>query len=81
MVYHCGRCGRPFLSGRNLASAAGNRISVCGAILDPPEARCMMEADGVGRWWPDDVPMPDLLAMQRADPPPPEEQEPEEDEC
>jgi hypothetical protein len=78
--YTCGHCGRPFLSSRNLASMAGNRISVCGAVLDPPEARCMLEIDGVGRWWSDDVPMPDLLAMQRADPYPEEPEPDEEDE-
>jgi len=63
--YTCGLCGRPFLSNRNLGSVAGNRISVCGAILSPPQARCLLADDSGQRWWPDDVPMPDLLAIQR----------------
>jgi hypothetical protein len=54
-----------FLSRRNLASEAGARVSVCGAILSPPEARCMMTDDFGEIWWPKDKPMPDLLEIQR----------------
>jgi len=63
--YTCYHCGRPFLSNRNLGSAAGNRVSVCGAILNPPEARCLLADEFGKRWWPEDVPMPDLLEIQR----------------
>jgi uncharacterized OB-fold protein len=63
--YTCASCGRFFLSRRNLASMAGARVSVCGAILDPPQAHCLLE-DGLGnRWWPKNRPMPDLLELQR----------------
>ena len=63
--YKCARCDRFFWSRRNLASAAGARVSVCGAILDPPEARCMLEDDFGQRWWPKDRSMPDLLEIDR----------------
>jgi hypothetical protein len=65
LLYTCARCGRFFWSGRNLASDAGARVSVCGAILDPPEARCMLEDDFGKRWWPKNKPLPDLLEMQQ----------------
>jgi hypothetical protein len=51
---------------RDLGSMAGPRISVCGALLNPPEARCMMEDDFGQRWWPDDEPMPDLMEIDRS---------------
>ena len=40
-------------------------VRVCGVLLSPPEARCILEDDFGVRWWPDDKPMPDLLAIQR----------------
>ena len=64
-LYTCGRCGRFFLSRCNLASASGARVSVSGAILDPPEARCMLDDDFCNRWWPQDEPLPDLLEIDR----------------
>ena len=64
-LYSCAVCGRMFLSRRNLASEAGARISVCGAILNPPEARCMLADDFGEIWWPKDEPMPDLLEIDR----------------
>jgi hypothetical protein len=64
-LYTCAVCGRMFLSRRNLASAAGARISVCGAILSPLEAHCMLANDFGEIWWLPDVPMPDLLEIQR----------------
>lgn len=63
--YKCAHCGRFFLSQRNLASAPGARVSVCGNVLSPPLARCLL-ADDFGRlWWPQDKLMPDLLEIQR----------------
>ena len=64
-LYKCGRCGRWFRHRRDLGSAAGPQISVCGALLEPPEARCMLEDDLGNRWWPRDKPMPDLLEIDR----------------
>jgi hypothetical protein len=39
-------------------------VSVCGSVLDPPEARCMLCDDFGVMWWPKDKPMPDLVAIQ-----------------
>ena len=65
LLYTCARCGRMFRAKRGLGSQAGARVSVCGAILDPPEARCMLEDDFGKRWWPKNKPMPDLLEIDR----------------
>jgi hypothetical protein len=40
-------------------------VSVCGALLNPPEARCMLADDFGEIWWPKDEPMPDLLEIDR----------------
>jgi hypothetical protein len=64
-LYTCAICGRMFRHRRNLGSEAGPRISVCGALLNPPEARCMMVDDFGEIWWPKDEPMPDLLEIDR----------------
>jgi hypothetical protein len=65
LLYTCGRCGRPFWASPGFGSMAGARVSVCGLVLRPPEARCLLE-DGLGnRWWPTDEPMPDLLEVDR----------------
>jgi len=63
--YTCAHCGRPFLSSRNLGSMAGNRVSVCGAVLSPSQARCLLADEFGKRWWPEGAPMPDLLEIQR----------------
>jgi hypothetical protein len=44
---------------------AGPRVSVCGALLNPPAARCMLADDFGEIWWARDVPMPDLLEIDR----------------
>jgi hypothetical protein len=46
-----------FLSRRNLSSEAGARVSVCGAILSPPEARCILADDFGEIWRPKNKPM------------------------
>ena len=38
-------------------------IRVCGALLSPPEASCMMCDDFGVRWWPKSKPMPDLMEI------------------
>jgi DNA-directed RNA polymerase subunit RPC12/RpoP len=64
-LYKCAVCGREFWSRRNLSSDAGPRVSVCGALLSPPVAHCLL-TDDLGRWWwPKDEPMPDLLEIDR----------------
>ena len=63
--YRCAHCGRWFLYRGQLGSAAGPRVSVCGVLLDPPEARCMFCDDFGAMWWPKDKPMPDLAAIQQ----------------
>jgi hypothetical protein len=51
----------------SLARGAGERIvRACGALLSPPQARCLLNDDFGNRWWPKDKPMPDLIAIQRA---------------
>jgi hypothetical protein len=44
---------------------AGPRVSVCGALLNPPEARCLLEDDLGNFWWPKNKPVPDLLEIDR----------------
>jgi hypothetical protein len=39
------------------------QVRVCGALLDPPEASCMLCDDFGDRWWPKDKPMPDLMEI------------------
>jgi hypothetical protein len=64
-LYTCAVCGRMFRHGRNLGSEAGARVSVCGALVNPPEARCMLADDFGEIWWPKNKPMPDLLEIDR----------------
>jgi hypothetical protein len=44
---------------------SNNAIRVCGALLSPPEANCLLSDDFGERWWPDDEEMPDLIAIQQ----------------
>lgn len=39
-------------------------VRVCGVLLDPPEAHCMLCDDFGKRWWPKNKEMPDLIAIQ-----------------
>ena len=41
-------------------------VRVCGVLLSPPEARCLLNDDFGKRWWPEAEPMPDLIAIQRS---------------
>ena len=63
--HKCGRCGRWFLVAGEFSSNAGRRVTVCGVLLDPPEAHCLLEDDCGYRWWPEDKPMPDLMEIDR----------------
>jgi hypothetical protein len=42
-----------------------NDVRVCGALLSPPQARCMLADDFGTRWWPKNKPTPSLLTLQR----------------
>jgi hypothetical protein len=64
-LYACAVCGRLFLSRRVLASEAGNRVSVCGNVLSPPEARCLLGDDFGNLKSPANKKMPDLLEIDR----------------
>jgi hypothetical protein len=39
-------------------------VTVCGVLACPPVAHCLL-TDDLGRWWPKDKPMPDLLEIDR----------------
>lgn len=39
-------------------------VRVCGVLLSPPEAHCLLCDDFGVRWWPQEKPMPDLVAIQ-----------------
>jgi hypothetical protein len=67
-LYTCAVCDRMFRHRGNLGSVAGPRISVCGALLDPPEVRCMLADDFGEIWWLKGEPMPDLLEFYRCTP-------------
>lgn len=62
--HRCGVCDRWFLVAGEFSSNAGRRVTVCGVLLDPPEARCMLTVDGEW-WWPEDEPLPDLVEIDR----------------
>lgn len=64
-LHRCAVCGREFLTRGIFSSQLGPRVTVCGVLLNPPVAKCML-ADDFGKLrWPEDKPMPDLVAIQQ----------------
>ena len=43
---------------------SNNDVRVCGALLSPPEARCMLTDDFGNWWWPKGKPLPDLMEIE-----------------
>jgi hypothetical protein len=43
---------------------SNNEVRVCGAVLSPPEARCMLCDDFGVMWWPSGKEMPDLVLIE-----------------
>lgn len=63
--HQCARCRRWFLVSGEFSSQEGTRVTVCGVLLNPPEPHCLLEDDLGERWWPEDRPLPDLVAIDR----------------
>ena len=61
--HQCGVCKRWFLIRGNYGSMLGPRITVCGVLLNSPEAHCLLTDDFGNWWWPKDKPLPDLLEI------------------